>query len=421
MAWLLKPEVARALQEGRASRYQPTLEERARFADAMREAYADRDADSPRILRVAGDVAEIEVEGVLTEKPDCFALLFGGGNTTYAGIRKSLAMADANPDVKRIVLRIASPGGQVTGLFETLAAIEATAKPISVVSSLAASAAYGIAAVAGPIEAVTPASEFGSIGVAVSLFLDDQVVDIASTDAPNKRPDVTTEEGLAVIRQELDALHEVFVDAIARGRSHNTGKAITPETVNAEFGRGGMFVASQAKKRGMIDKTSARIVRTRSGARAESDDNEAPAVPEKELDMSALTLEQLKTQHPEAYAAALTEGEKQGETKERKRVLAHLKLAETTGANQVARKAIESGASTMDEDVHAEYLSAAINRRDSNARQTDSDNAGAALAGAKTPAAAEGARDNGDLVADAMGLPPPKPKKPGNDGASAAV
>lgn len=420
MAWLLKPEVARALQEGRASRYQPTLEERARFAADMREAYAERETEGTRILRVAGDVAEIEVEGVLTEKPDCFALLFGGGNTTYASIRKSLAMAEANPDVKRIVLRIASPGGQVTGLFETLAALEAATKPISVIASLAASAAYGIAAVAGPIEAVTPASEFGSIGVAVSLFLDDQVVDIASTDAPNKRPDVTTEEGLAVIRQELDALHEVFVEAIAKGRSHSTGREVTPAMVNTEFGRGGMFVASQAKKRRMIDKTSAPVTRARAGARAEADDQEAPQVPERDTQMSALTMEQFKSQHPELHAQLLAEGVAQGEAKERKRVLAHLKLADSTGASQVARKAIESGASTMDEDVHAEYLSAAINKRDSNARQADSDAAGAALEGARTPAEPQ-ARDNGDKVADALGLPPPKPKKPGNDGAPASA
>ena len=67
------------------------------------------------------------------------------------------------------MLSIDSPGGTVAGLFETLAALDATGKSIRVRSSAAHSAAYAIAAVAGPIEAVTPVSMFGSIGVA-ALF-----------------------------------------------------------------------------------------------------------------------------------------------------------------------------------------------------------------------------------------------------------
>jgi ClpP class serine protease len=414
MAWLLKPEVARAMQEGRALGYQPTLEERARFAAAMREAYAGRDAEAPRNMQVSGNVAMIAIEGVLTEKPDCFAMLFGGGNTTYESIRRGIALAESNPDVQRTELHIASPGGHVNGLFETLAVLEAAKKPISVVSSLAASAAYGIASVAGPIEAVTPASEFGSIGVAVSLFLDDQVVDIASTNAPNKRPDVATDEGKKVVREELDALHDVFVDAIARGRAHSTGRKITPDTVNTEFGRGGMFVASQAKKRGMIDKTSAKVVRTRSGARAEAEDNEAPAVPEKNAqEIVPMNAEQLKAQHPELYNSLLTEGEKQGEAKERKRVLAHLKLGKSSGAMAIAEKAIASGVSSMDEEIFAEYQSASMDRRDVAARQEDAGTASEALDGAKKKpnggsdgAPAAGATDLVDLFAS--DLPPAK-------------
>ena len=56
------------------------------------------------------------------------------------------------------------------GLFETLAAIEAFGKPMSVRASKAASAAYAIAAAGGSITAVSPASSFGSIGVVMSLF-----------------------------------------------------------------------------------------------------------------------------------------------------------------------------------------------------------------------------------------------------------
>lgn len=406
MAWLLKPEVAQAMQVARMMGYQPTAEERAAFAAAMHEAHATADSDRPRNMQVAGDVAEIAIDGVLTEKPDCFALLFGSGNTTYASIRKGLQQADADPAVKKIVLNISSPGGHVTGLFETLAAIEATQKPISVLASQATSAAYGIAATAGPIRASTPAAEFGSIGVAVRLFLDEDVVDIASTEAPKKRPDYSTEEGQAVIREELDALHELFVDAIARGRETKAS------AVNQEFGRGGVLLAKQARERGMIDSIAPQPRRARAGKRAETEDDAeqvtAPPMtasadggaPEK----TTMNLEQLKAQHPDLYAAivkdAKEEGKKEGEANERKRVLAHLTLADSTGATKVARDAIASGASTMDEAVHAAYLSASLNRGDQGRRQADSDTAAAALTGATGSdgsQAATGSSESGDV------------------------
>jgi ClpP class serine protease len=407
MAWFLKPEVMEAMQAGRSLRYQPTLEERARFADQMREAHAARDGDSPRILSVEGDTASIEIDGVLTEKPDCIALLFGGGNTTYEGIRRSLAAAESDPKVTQIRLNISSPGGEVTGLFETLAAIEAVKKPMSVRASLAASAAYGIAAVAGPIEAVTPASEFGSIGVAARMYLDDTAVDIASTEAPRKRPDARTEEGQEMVREELDAFHELFVDSIARGRSSAKAREFTVATVNAEFGRGGVLLAEAAKKRGMIDGIAQQPRRRPTGKRAESEDNEVPEVaPEKHVETVPMNKDQLKAQHPELYAsvfedgkvAGKTEGKAEGEASERKRVLAHLKLGKTTGAMKIAEDAIAAGKSTLDEDVHADYLSASMNRRDVGARQDDAATAAGVLDGAKPVTGSEGAKDLGDEV-----------------------
>jgi len=99
--------------------------------------------------------------------------------------------------------------------------------------------------------------------------------------------------------------------------------------------------------------------------------------------------ETLRAQHPELYAAVFAKGEAKGKidgaaegsANERKRVLAHLKLAKSTGAVDVANAAIASGASTLDEDVHADYMSAAVNRSAQSNRQAESVVAGAALDG----------------------------------------
>jgi ClpP class serine protease len=239
MKWLIADDVAREMRARISAGLATSPEVQGAFAEAVAELEAA--VGAPRNLTVAGDIAQVGVEGLLTERPDFLAWLMGYANTTYSSIQQALAMADADPAVKRIELKINSPGGTVAGLFETLGAIEDTQKPISVTTSYAASAAYAIAARGGRITALTGATEVGSIGVAQSFYAPEEIIDVASTAAPKKRPDVRTEEGRAIVRERLDALHEQFVKAIAGGRG------TTVENVNTNFGQGGVLVAVEAK------------------------------------------------------------------------------------------------------------------------------------------------------------------------------
>lgn len=405
--WLLKTEILQAMRIAHARGREPTADERRAF-----DAHAQTVAAAPRNLKVAGNTAEIDIVGVLTEKPDFLAWLFGGANATYESIRASLAAANSDPSVKEIVLNVASPGGSVNGMFETIAAIEATTKPMRVRASQAQSAAYALSAAAGKIEAVSPASMFGSIGVAASIFVDDSVVDIASTEAPNKRPDVTTDEGKAVIREELDALHELFADAIARGRAAATGNEdMDVEFVNTNFGRGGSLLAAEAKKRKMIDsypKPASRAARGKN-ATAVSDGGQDTVTETKEL--QPMNIETLKAQHPEVYAALFAQGEAAGVSagvaQERDRVSAHLTMGEASGDMKTALAAIADG-SAMTSALQAKYLAAGMNRNAIAARESEGAAAAAVTEGAvvATPAA----KDLGDEVADRvcaqMGLKP---------------
>lgn len=410
--WLIQPDVLAAIAEAKRNGYQPTGEERAAYAAAViatlpAPVASSGDGDSPRlprIMKVTGKTATIQIDGALTEKPDCMAMLFGGGNCTYVDIRRSLAAAEADPEVTEIVFEVNSPGGTIDGLFETLAAIQGTTKPIRSRASLAASAAYAIVAVAGPIEATTPAAAFGSIGVAISMHVSKDVVDIASTDAPHKRPDVSTPEGVAVVQERLDAIHELFADAIAHGRADTTADGkIDVAHVNANFGRGGVFLAAEAKKRKMIDSAPKPAYRARATKTASAEIGGALSE-----QVEYMNKEQLKAAHPELFAAVLedgrVEGRTEGQTKERKRVSAHLKLGETTGAMKIATDYIVAGASVLDEEVHAAYMSAGLSQRDRVSRQADSDAAGAAADGAKTVASGGAivAEDQGDAVTDLM-------------------
>ncbi len=387
--WLIHEEVARILQEARRAG-PPSVAECTAF-EAKHVVAEGRD---PYNMRRAGSVAEIRVEGVLTKKPDFFAWLFGGGNTTYESIVSGLAIAKNDSLIKEVVLAVDSPGGQVDGLFDALEAIRdfrASDKKISVRASNAQSAAYAIAAMGGKITAQTSASFFGSIGTAVSYFVDDAIVELTNTDSPNKRPDVRTEEGRAVVRKLLDAINDQFVTAIANGRG------TTKEDVVENFGRGETLVAVDAKRLGMIDAIAVPAMSVVNGARAEG--NAPPVRSGAQQKDKGMDEKELRAQHPELYAAVFAAGEKQGQAQERDRCIAHLTLGETSGDLKTAIDAVKSG-EIMTMTLQAKYMAAAMNRRDQSTRQEDSAAASAAVAAAAAPAVVT--KDAVDVAAERM-------------------
>lgn len=355
--WLLEQSIKRAIESAEAQGFTPTAEQVAAF-----------EARAEDIMAIAGPEAQINVQGVLTATRSWMAYFFGGGNTTYIDIQAALATADADPNVKTITMFVDSPGGAVHGLFECIAAIQSTRKPIEVVSSRACSAAYALAAAAGPIRATSAGSMFGSIGIVVDAVVAENRVSITSSKAPKKRPDITTEEGVAIVREELDALHELFVEAIAEGRG------VSADNVNADFGEGATLLADAALNRGMIDSIS-----TSNSATANSNGGN-------QQEARSMDLQTLKAQHPDVYAAAAQEGRDQ----ERDRVNAHLTMGEASGDMKTAIGAIGDG-SAMTATLQAKYLAAGMNRSDVQARQDDDVEAGAADSANASDADAEAA------------------------------
>lgn len=354
MLWLLEARVRQAIEQAQKAGVVPSVTQQAEFV-ALHG--VDGGAAS-RLLTVAGDTAQITISGVITQKPSWMAMIFGGGNVTFPEINAALAEAEQDKNIKKVTLAIDSPGGSFDGLFETLAAIEAFSKPTkAVISNVGASAAFALASQADEVVASNIAARIGSVGVVASFFVDDNEIDIASTNAPKKRPDVTTEEGVAMVREELDAMHEIFVDAIARGRG------TTVENVNADFGQGATLLANEALKRGMIDAVAGssplKIVGgTESTTTASSGGDQREA--------EDMDLNKLRAEHPAVYAEAV----QIGATGERDRVTAHMIMGEASGAMTIAAKAVKDG-SPMTETLRAEYTVAGMNRNDVEARQDD--------------------------------------------------
>ena len=185
--WLLLSAIREIFEEAQKNGSAPTAQQQLDYEARM---MSPSGQDLPRLLTVAGNNAEIAIEGAITNRPSLLAFIFGGGNTTYADINAALAVAEQDPDIDNITLAIDSPGGTIAGLFDTLAAIESAKKPVkAVVSNVAASAAYAIASQADEIVATNRAARIGSVGIVVRGFLDDNEIAITSSNAPKKAPD----------------------------------------------------------------------------------------------------------------------------------------------------------------------------------------------------------------------------------------
>lgn len=381
--WLLETSIKQAIEQAQISGVVPTAEQQAQYEATQISAYSDR---SSRLLTIAGNSAEIKIEGVLTKTPSFLAMLFGGGNTTYTEIISALAEAEANNSVDNIILSIDSPGGSIDGLFDTIDAIRNTDKPVkAVVSNTAASAAYALASQANQIIASNNAVRIGSIGILAAFRVDENKIEITSTDAPKKAPDVTTAEGKAVIREELDAIHNIFVDAISKGRNVSTDK------INAEFGQGATLLAGEALKRGMIDG----IAKPQLQAVKPTITQTAAKGGEHTEKVNSMDLATFKAQHPDVYSAAV----QVGIDGERDRVVAHLTMGESSGDMDTAIGAIKDG-SEMTITLQAKYMSAGMNRADVNARAGDDADAGNATE--NTADGGEGTKagdDDADIVA----------------------
>ena len=367
--WLLEPNMRAIIAQVEKNGFTPTAKQIEAFSSG------EPGDSGSRIMSIAGDTADIHIKGVLTDTPSFLAMIFGGGNTTYPAIISAIASAEQNDAISNIILSVDSPGGHIDGLFNAVSAIASAEKPIkAIVSNQASSAAFALVAQADEILAVNEASRFGSIGVKASFFVSEDQVDITSTKAPKKAPDVTTADGKADIRAELDPIHDIFVSSIAKGRGTTT------EKVNADFGQGGTVLAEEAIKRGMIDSVSNNIPQV-SGTAQGSTANVAPPKADKinntsankganQREVKSMNVDELKAQHRETFAAVLAMGSEQGVAEERDRVSAHLKMGEASGDMATATKAISEG-SGMTALLQSTYMAAGMKKAEAAARVGD--------------------------------------------------
>lgn len=207
---------------------------------------------------VQDGVAHIAISGVLLKEVPCIFELMGVQATSYVDTCAALAAAIADDGVDSICLDVDSPGGSVSGVQALGDAVFAARgkKPIVAhVSDLCASAAYWVASQADKVLA-SDSALVGSIGVyavmedssAASAADGIKVHVLRSHELKGAGVDGSpiTNAQINDGQRVVDQIADMFVGTVARGRG------LSGATVK-ESATGQVWLASQAKDRGLVD------------------------------------------------------------------------------------------------------------------------------------------------------------------------
>jgi signal peptide peptidase SppA len=248
----------------------------------------------PRPQATRGTVAVIPVRGVIAQRMNMMTDMSGGTSTEQLAAQFRVFAGDSS--VETIVLDIDSPGGGVYGVPELAAEILEARKNktiVAIVNSLAASAAYWLAASATEI-VITPSGEAGSIGVYgthedYSALEEKMGVKTTLVSAGKYKVEGNPfapldEDAHKALQARVDAYYDLFVRAVAKGRG------ATPAAVRNGYGEGRVLTAQAAVDAKLADRiasydeTMARLTsgrRSTAPARAQAAPMPMPEKPEK--------------------------------------------------------------------------------------------------------------------------------------------
>lgn len=238
--WLMLPEALDTLM---------AVADRQGDPEAL-EARLGRPLDNTRAVSLRDGVAVIPVTGPIMRYANLFTRISGATSTQELATDLQAAIDD--PKVRSILLNVDSPGGEANGISELADMVFAARdkKPIKAyIGGTGASAAYWIASAASEV-VINDTGIAGSIGAALEVRLrsdaqDGKRYEIVSRNAPNKRPDLSTEAGRAKIAETIDALGNVFAAKVAGYLG------VKAEDVPAMGDHGGLKVGAAAVEAGL--------------------------------------------------------------------------------------------------------------------------------------------------------------------------
>lgn len=278
--------------------------------------------ENTRRVEMRDGVAVIHIVGALFPRANLFSSISGAQSVEMLAL--DLAEAERNNDVHSVVLVFDTPGGQITMINEFSNQIDMFSKPIwAYVAGQACSAGYWFAGAADKI-IIDATAMVGSIGVVAGYRKDDSdVIEIVSSNAKDKRPDLTTEHGRSLIQTVVDDTEAVFIEAVMGFRGMSREQVIGL--------RGGVLTGAKAVEQGFADEIGSL---------------ESVILQLQEEFSMSLNLDELKADHNEVYQAAVSVGVQQAESDHASALAASQQA--TTEATTVERDRI-SGILASDE------------------------------------------------------------------------
>lgn len=223
--------------------------------------------------QIANGVAVIPVYGVLSQRMTLMSALSGG--TSVEQLTGQFRDALADPDIASIVFDIDSPGGSVDGIEEIATEVRearGAKHMVAVANTMAASAAYWIAAQADEVVA-TPSGQVGSIGIMAihedfsrakdALGITTTFITAGKYKAEGHEDLPLSDEALAYVQDQVDEFYSMFVASVAKGRG-----ASLAAVRGSGFGEGRIVLAKAAKAAGMVDRIETLDATVRRMARA---------------------------------------------------------------------------------------------------------------------------------------------------------
>jgi signal peptide peptidase SppA len=202
---------------------------------------------------VMGSVGILPIRGILSQR-SFFA------SSSIEVLKENFRKLSQDPGIKTIILDINSPGGAVAGIpefGEEIFKSRGKVKIIAVSNSLAASAAYWLGSQADEFVAM-PSSQVGSVGVILTHFdfsemeknwgIKTTIIQSGRLKSLGHPSEPLSDEAIEHLQKDSDAIYEIFVAAVARGRG------VSKNIVKNNFGEARVVFAKEALENGMIDR-----------------------------------------------------------------------------------------------------------------------------------------------------------------------
>ena len=335
------------------------------------------DSSSNQLLALKENKAIISINGAMMNRDQSiYEWIFGIEVVNYKKIIEACNIIKANSAISDVEIMFNTPGGAVIGCEDAYNAIKmlAAEKNVTAINcGMIASAGYWLACACDKIISTTKVNMTGSIGVVIEVYDDKEYLEdlgikrvvILSENAPNKRPDISTKEGVAELKKGIDAVERIFLERVSEGRN------VSIETVKKDFGQGGMFIAQDPGEEidaltcGMIDG----IIEYESNlGKKEVVSKPAASAGINNKGGQVMTLKELLAQNPAAasehealLAKAKDEGKAEGKTETEKVFNARIEESSKILASKTYPEAMKNLAvKTLKGESSVECLSGAI-------------------------------------------------------------